>query len=168
MVGTGTGHLPERVTIANNTVIVAHPTAWAIRVQGAISVLINGNTLRGPGLPSTYGAGIYLRATMLDNSFRSAIVTNNSISNFGHYGILVAGNVTSAGSASLLSLVISENVFDDDSSTPTMTTGIKLDDGSSIAKKVTLIGNTFIGGIVNQVTNFPSGSGFTCVGITCP
>jgi hypothetical protein len=147
IVGTGTDQMPERVTVANNTFQVDNPTSWGIRAQGAVSVTLIGNTLRGSGQAGTDYAGIYLRTTNTAVPFRSAIVRANTISNFGAYGVRVNGNST----AQLLVVDISANVFDDDSTTATMTKGIHFDPlGVTAVQQQQIAGNTIIGGVTTM------------------
>lgn len=176
IVGTGPGHLPERVVVSNNTILVAHPLGWGVRAQGAISSTIEGNTMRGPGVASTYGAGIYLRATALDPvpQFRSAIVRGNHISAFGKYGVSVAGNYLPATGqrATMLSLDVSGNTFDDEAAVPTMKIGVNLDEGSHALLQATAAGNTFLGGVTTAYGFSGAGSAlpatFYCFGAGCP
>jgi polygalacturonase len=154
VLGTGTGHMPERVVVADNVVRMDHPAAFGVRAHGAMSVSITGNTLRGVGTASTFGAGVYLRTTNTAVAFRGAVVSDNTISNFGHYGVLVNGNST----AQYLSLDISGNTFDDDSTSATMTIGIRLDDGTGAAQHFTVLANRMLGGVATPVSNIPSGT----------
>jgi hypothetical protein len=152
VVGTGPGDTPERVVIAGNTVKVDQPASVGIQAQGAISVTIANNNVRGASASSSGNAGIFVRATIGAEDFRSAIVTGNTVANFGQYGIEIAGNVT----AKLLSLDVSHNILDDDAATPTMTTGIRLDDGTGAAKQISLIGNQIMGGVMASVVSYPA------------
>lgn len=170
VVGTGLGHLPERVTISDNAITVAHPLGWGVRAQGVISVSVEGNTMRGPGVASAYGAGVYLRATALDPvpQFRAAVVRGNHISAFGKYGVSISGNyLPSTGErAKMLSLDVSGNTFDDEAAVPTMKVGVNLDDGSHALVQATAIGNTFLGGVATPyaVATMP----LYCFGAGCP
>jgi hypothetical protein len=146
VLGTGDDQMPERVTIASNTIEAAHASAWGIRAHGAISVSILGNTLRGAGAAAAGYAGVYVRTTVT-TPFRSAIVRANTISNFGAYGVRVAGN----GASALLVVDISANVFDDDSATPSMTRGISFDpSGVTAVQQQQIAGNTIIGGVTTM------------------
>jgi hypothetical protein len=169
VIGTGGLSIPDNLVIRGNIVSTAHPGAFGIQVQGFYSAVISDNVLIGSGLPSVYGSGIYVRATALDLPARSMVIKGNLISNFGRYGILVSGNgAPDSGYATLFNLTISENTFDDTNAIPTMTIGARLDDGTKAAKNIVLIGNSFLGGVSSPVTNFPAGSTYTCLGVTCP
>jgi hypothetical protein len=72
----------------------------------------------------------------------------------GQFGVQIHGN----GAARLLSLDISGNLFDDDATTPSMTTGIRLDDGTGAAKQISLVGNQCLGGVATPVANYPVGA----------
>jgi len=144
VVGTGPGHQPERVTIAGNAIRVEHPGAFGVRAMGSISVAVTGNQLHGGGAPSLFGSGVYLRATIESEPFRAAVVRDNLISAFGHYGVLISGN----GAARLLSLDISRNVFDDEADAPTMTAGIRVDTTAlGFAPSITRSNNVALGGV---------------------
>lgn len=153
VIGTGAGQTPERVAVTGNTVKVDLATAVAVLSTGAVSLTVNGNHLRGAGAASAGDTGIYLRATIPTEDFRSVVITDNTISDFGQYGVVVNGNLTSR----LLALDISHNMFDDDSPTPTMTTAMKLDDGTGAVKQLSLIGNQLLGGVATAVASYPAG-----------
>jgi hypothetical protein len=145
ILGTGTDQMPERVLVSDNTIQVDHPSSWAVRAQGAISVTITDNTLRGAGVAAAGYAGIYLRTSNEEVAFRSAIVRGNTVSNFGEWGIRVNGN----GTAELLVVDISANVFDDDTTTPAMTTAISFDTSGAVQQQQ-IAGNSLIGGVTTM------------------
>lgn len=150
VVGTGTGSAPAHVRIARNQLTATgYARSIGVRVEGASSVEITDNDIRGPGLAAAEYAGIFLRATIASEDFRSAIVRRNAISNWGAYGVLVAGN----GSARMLSLDIVDNVFDD--SAGTMTGAMSLDDGTGAAKAIAISGNVVTGGVATSVVRYP-------------
>jgi hypothetical protein len=141
------------VRITRNTLAaVGRAQAFGVRVDGALSVKILDNDLRGPGLAAAGYAGVYLRATNPAEDFRSAIVRRNAISNWGDYGVSVQGN----GAARLLAVNVVDNVFDD--TTGTMTCAMSLDDGTGAARAVTLSGNAMHGGVTTAVVRYPVGA----------
>jgi Pectate lyase superfamily protein len=154
IIGTGVGDTPERVVVSDNSIKLDYASSFGVLAQGAISVAIVHNHLRGAGTSAATYGGVYLRATSAIEDFRSAIVSGNTISDFGQFGVQVHGN----GAARLLSLDISGNLFDDDSTTPSMTTGIRLDDGTGAAKQISLVGNQCLGGVATPVANYPVGA----------
>ncbi len=151
--GTGAGNMPDRIIVAHNNIKMDYPQSFGVRAEGARSVEIVGNVLRGGGRASaTFYAGIHVRATIEAEDFRSAVLQGNIISNFGARGIGISGN----GAARLLALDVSGNTFDDDQATPSMLTGISLDDGTGAAKEITMIGNQCLGGVATPVASYPA------------
>jgi hypothetical protein len=150
IVGTK-GSSPDRVVIADNDIETTFERSYGVRATGAISVEITHNVLRGAGRPAPGYAGIYLRATLIDRDFKTAVMRGNTIRNFGERGVSVVGN----GTAKLLSVDVSDNTFEDDSAVPTMTTAISLDDGSGAAQEVQVARNKFKGGVRERVINIP-------------
>jgi hypothetical protein len=67
------------------------------------------------------------------------------VSNFGEWGIRVNGN----GTAELLVVDISANVFDDDTTTPAMTTAISFDTSGAVQQQQ-IAGNSLIGGVTTM------------------
>jgi hypothetical protein len=157
--GAGPGDTPERVIIADNTIKTEHPASLAVRAEGAVTVSIINNHMRGPATALAGGAAISIRATIPAEDFRSAVITGNTITDFGQYGIVVSGSSTSSN---VLLLDISHNVFDDDTpaGTPaTMTIAMSLDEANNptgAAKQVTLIGNRLVGRVTTEIDHFPS------------
>lgn len=149
--GTGTGSAPARVIISHNDIKMGYEQSFGVRAEGAIDVSILDNTLRGPGRSAPPFAGIYLRATNPKEDFRSAIVRGNTIRDFGERGISVHGN----GDARLLSVEISDNTFDNDTTVPAMTKAISLDDGTGAAGDVTVRGNRLMRGVTVPLVNVP-------------
>jgi hypothetical protein len=142
---------PARVTVAENTIETTNEQGFGVQAQGARSVVIKDNVLRGSGRPARGYAGVALRATNPASDFESAVVTGNRISNFGAYGVQIMGN----GTAKLLSVDIRNNTFDDNSAAPSMTEGISLDDGTGAAQQISVVGNKYLGGVTAEVTNYP-------------
>jgi hypothetical protein len=157
--GTGTGNAPAHVRIARNVVIATgRAQSFGVRVDGGLSVEVTDNDLRGPGLAAPGYAGVYLRATNGAEDFRSAIVRRNAISNWGGYGVSVQGN----GTARLLAVDVTDNVFDDTAGT--MTSAVSLDDGTGTARAITLSGNVIVGGVVAPVARYPIGASVLVAG----
>lgn len=150
--GTGTGSAPERVLVLGNAIALGYEQSFGVRAEGAISVAVIGNALRGAGRSAPGYAGIYLRATNEAEDFRRAVVSGNTVRNFGSRGISVVGN----GTARLLSVEIRNNTFDDDSRVPSMTTGISLDDGTGAARQISVTGNRCLRGVTRPMINYPA------------
>ena len=142
---------PERVVVADNTIETTYERSFGVRVVGAVSVEITNNVLHGAGRAAPGYAGILLRATRVNDDFRSAVLRGNTIRNFGERGISVVGN----GAARLLSVDITGNTFADDSAVPSMTTGISLDDGTGAVQRAQVGNNTFVGGVRTPMINYP-------------
>lgn len=150
--GTSAGDTPE-VTIAGNvlTLTGAHPNMHGVMVTGAHRARIVNNVLNGPaGGPSTnQTAGIYLRATIIEEDWVYAIVSGNSVMNFGRYGLGVFGN----GAARLLTLEVLSNRFTDNAERPAMTTAVTLNpDGLNAAKRIVARDNQLNGVTVRYAT----------------
>jgi len=143
--GMGTDAAPARVRIAGNDLAISgRAKVFGVRVDGAISVAIEDNTITGPSLTApNYSSGVYLRATNPDQDFESAIVRRNRISNFGWAGIAVWGRAGTA--ARLRSVVIEDNELDDDSMTTEI--GIVTDDGTGAVVSLVMGGNVTLGDI---------------------
>jgi hypothetical protein len=150
--GTGTGSAPDRVLVLGNDISVRYEHSFGIRAEGALGVTVIGNRLHGAGRAAPGYAGIYLRATNQAEDFRSAVVNGNTVQSFGAHGISLAGN----GAARLLSVEIRDNTFDDDSSAPSMTTGISLDDGTGAARRVSMTGNRCLHGVITPLAHLPA------------
>ncbi|HEX4417970.1 MAG TPA: glycosyl hydrolase family 28-related protein, partial [Kofleriaceae bacterium] len=150
--GTGTGSAPDRVFVLGNELTLDYEQSFGIRAEGAISVTLRGNTLRGPGRSAPGYAGIYVRATNQAEDFRSASVVGNTVRNFGARGVSLVGT----GTAKLLSVEIRDNTFDDDAPVPAMTSGISLDDGTGAARQVRVTGNRFLHGVTAPLINYPA------------
>jgi hypothetical protein len=150
--GTGTGSAPDRVVIAENQIGLRAERGYGIKVEGALGVEITDNTLRGAGRPAPGSSGIYLRATNQAEDFRAAIVRGNTVRSFGASAISLHGN----GQARLGSVEITDNTFDDDERAPAMTAGVSLDDGSGVARKITLRGNRSLRGVTRPTINHPA------------
>nr|MBP9088891.1 right-handed parallel beta-helix repeat-containing protein [Kofleriaceae bacterium] len=151
ILGTGTGSAPARVRIEGNDITVSHPPSFGIRADGARSVTLVGNILRGPGKPAPRYAGIKIRATNAAEDFERATIRGNTIRNFGSSGISVGGN----GAAKLRLIQIDRNIFDDDTADAAMNAGISLDDGSGAVQDAELTRNVFLGGVAVPMINPP-------------
>lgn len=142
---------PERIVVADNDIETTYERSFGIRVVGAVSVEITHNVLRGAGRAARGYAGILLRASRIGEDFRSAVLRDNTIRNFGDRGISVVGN----GAARLLSVDITGNTFADDSGEPCMTVGISLDDGTGAVQRAQVEHNKFVGGVRTPMINDP-------------
>lgn len=147
IVGTA-GSGPSDVTVERNHVRVADPRGFGIAARGAVSIVIRRNELEGAGSFAPQAAGIYLRATVPDRPFESAVVEGNVIRRFGDRGISVAGN----GAARLLRLVAIGN---DISETPV---GFSLDDGSGALVAASIMDSVFGAGVLRKIINQPAGA----------
>lgn len=142
---------PQRVVVSNNQIETTSENSAGLQATGAQTVEISDNVLRGAGRAARGAAGIVLRATNPAVDFESAVVKGNRISNFGARGITIMGN----GAARLLSVEITGNTFEDSSAVPAMTEGISLDDGTGAVRKISVIGNKYLGGVTTEITNYP-------------
>jgi putative cofactor-binding repeat protein len=158
--GTGTGSAPARILIAGNDIKLGYEQSFGVRADGAISVQIVGNTFRGAGRPADPYAGIYLRATNEAEDFKSAVISGNTIRDFGGRGVSIHGN----GAAKILSVDIEDNTFEDDSSVPSMKTAISLDDGTGAARQVSIKRNQYRG-VAAKLINVPAQAMVTVDGV---
>lgn len=158
--GTGVGDAPTNVTVKGNTITVDKSDQFGIRAEGCISVYLEENDITGAGVTSSLNSGIYVRATVEAEDFDIAVVKNNTIRNFGNFGVGIFGT----GVSVINSLTVNENTIEDTSATPTITTGIKLDDGLDVAQVVICIDNDIASDITNDIF-FPS-SFATLIGYT--
>lgn len=148
---------PIRWVVANNVIdctqslgVNGNPgvQAWSCR-----DITIIGNTIHGPGVAGTNGAGVQLRASVVALPMRLAKVQGNYIRNFGAKGVTVIGN----GAAQIVMADISGNTLDD--SAGTMTVGIDLNsDATGALQAYTCMNNTIIGGVATPLAHIPGGS----------
>jgi len=151
-----TGEYPYDIRIVENKIQVDHPKGFGVRVDGAISVEVRGNTLIGGATSLQVGyAGVYLRATTTEVDFESATVIGNSITGFGQYGVAIFGN----GAARMLNATIAgNNVFNPAPGGP-LRTAVSLDDGTGALRAGTIYGNVTGCGLTAGVTGVPTGPG---------
>lgn len=157
VVGTSAGNRPGKVCIiANLLQSIGRSDVYGIRCSGARSVQIEDNVIHGSGLSgSGNGAGIFLRATMTDTEFESAVIQRNGISECSGYGIRVAGN----GAARLGRLTIVDNEFFSAIPRPgIMLAGMHLNDGTGCVTNAFLAGNTADGCDLGPVPPLLTGS----------
>lgn len=131
----------------------SHASSFGALIQGANDILISNNVFRGPASASAagVGAGIAVRPTM---NITNATISNNYISEFGRVGIDVIGGASGSG-LQITNLLINGNTFNDSSGT--MRTGISLTDSTTTIApaQISLIGNTFLGGVTTQIKSYP-------------
>lgn len=149
--GSAADNMAEGVVIANNTVQIDDPNAFGVQATGVVSVRITNNRLRGAGVASAPYAGINVRAAVPTVDFRTAVIAGNTIANFGQFGISVDGNLD----AKLLSLDVLDNIMDNDTTTPSMTIGIRLSDDANPAKQISMFGNQFLRGVSLPIYHYP-------------
>lgn len=143
VIGTGTGQEADAVTIADNEVTAASPTALGIRVQGAIAATVVANVLHGSGVANLGGSAVYIRPTDQATPMKSAVVVGNVGVGFGKRGLSVAGNVT----ARLLQLTAVGNAFGD--SRAVQDVGMYLDDGTHPIVRSTLADTHYGSGVTS-------------------
>lgn len=135
----------------------SHHSTFGAQIRGANDVIISNNVFRGPAVASTtgLGVGINLRPTM---AMMNATISNNYISEFGTTGISLIGGA-SGTILQIQNVSILGNTFSDSSGT--MTVGIQLTDAANTVApaNISMIGNSFIGGVTNQVKSYPAGVG---------
>lgn len=149
--GTGVGSVSSRVYVAGNVIVVLNRAkSFGVRAEGFHDLIVEDNLLVGPGLVGGY-AGIWLRATIIGDDVRSAVVRRNRVYDWGGQAVSVSGN----GAAVFRLLDVSDNVFADGAGT--MTAGMSLDDGTGCARDVRQSGNMALGGVATMVARAPAG-----------
>jgi hypothetical protein len=148
------GSGPSNVVVSGNEAVVDYERGFGIRAEGAVSVEITKNDLRGAGRKAVGYAGIHLRATVPGRDFEKVVVAENTIRNFGDRGLQIVGH----GAARLLSVDIRRNRFEDDTATPSMTTAMSLDDGSGAARDIAVTDNELGCGVTTDVINAAAGA----------
>jgi hypothetical protein len=144
------GQSPTDVVIAHNVMQCAHSDNAGVLVKAA-DVVVDGNVIIGAGKTYATNGGILVRANTAGMSY--AIVTGNHVRNFGAFGV----KVYSATGNTIDHVDISHNVFDDDQGTPTMVTGLILDeDAADTALSLTCIGNVCLGGVTTPMASWPA------------
>lgn len=137
VLGTNSDQSPRDIVIRGNTLTTVHPQ-FGIAVVSATDATIESNVLvgssEGVGIHSSGVAGILVRPIRVDNPTKSIVISRNSISGFGSYGVMFAGN----GGAQILKAEITNNVF----SGVSQLFSLSLDDGLHEAVDVTQAGNT--------------------------
>jgi hypothetical protein len=149
--GTGTVDSSFGTSVINNRVSNANALGFGIYVTGVRDITIIGNRLQGAGVSSTFGSGIFLRATLPAQPFKTALVTSNTITDFGAYGLSVWGN----GTAALNSALIQGNTFSNSVALGSQTIAIKLNDSTNALKSAICGGNITGQGVAQKVTNVP-------------
>ena len=139
--GTGVGSSSTNAVIKHNTItVVSDPTAWGVRADGAVSVTVDDNTMKGAGVSSAGYSGVEVRATSGTEDFQLADIRNNWIANWGNFCVLASGN----GTARLDVLDVSYNTCSDTAGS--MPIAYVLDsDGTHAAKDIRVAGTTLAG-----------------------
>jgi hypothetical protein len=151
--GTAEGG-PSRVVVRRNWMTAS---VFGVFVEGAVSVDIDDNDMIGPGIASASGIGVYIRTTVAVRPLISALVRRNRIRNFGALG-LGAYNV---GTAKINLLAVTDNVFDDNSSAPTMHSAMYLNDGNGAVLDARVGGNFTLGGCTALLASLPPAGALT-------
>lgn len=151
--GAGTGDAPIKALAKDNTIVVggANPAQFGIRAEASISVELRDNDMTGGSVSSALNAGIYIRPTNAAEDWDTCTVEGNKVRNFGQYGISMQGN----GAARMNTWVVNENTVEDTGLTPTLTTGIRLDDGNDVVRAIEMRGNS-IGTEIATKVSWPS------------
>jgi hypothetical protein len=153
IVGTDPGQAPGGVVVEDN-VLSTVQSAIGVSAICARDVEIINNTITGAGIQRASEAGLFVRATRVDEPVQSIILQRNTISNFGNYGVLLGGN----GAAQIKKVDITGNTFSDTSAVATMRTALNLNDGLNEALDVTVGSNTLSGGTTTLLINPPVGT----------
>lgn len=143
--GTGPGGMPSNITVSGNTVNVSGRAAsFGVRAEGVVSVTISKNILNGPGESAPGHAGVYVRSTIVGSDLVSAIVDQNTISNFSDAALRLAGNTTSEGSAVIRKLEFENNTLGDTTTPVTQVHAVTID-SNAVPQTQTRTGNTCTG-----------------------
>lgn len=142
--GTGTGNMPDHVTIARNR-LSATGLAHGVLAWNARSVRVVDNVMAGPGTAALYYAGVFAKVTA--DEMRSLIVRRNEISGFGQHGVS-----TQAAGGAIRLVDVSDNVFDDAAALPAMTAALALYAGRDVRQS----GNLLLGGCTSMTAATPT------------
>lgn len=150
--GNGTEAADDFV-MRGNTVMADNKDTYGAWLSGFVRATVEENTFIGSGANGAVSrAGVLVRATLAGVQCRLASVSSNNIRNFGTYGIQVTGN---AG-PTILYGTFADNILEDTQGT--MTTGLRLDDGSGVLVSYSCRNNKGLGGVVTITASLPSGS----------
>lgn len=156
--GTGVGQQPDWVTVERNRVASAVGPAHGVHATCVGTIMVFDNVLNGAAIEDLYASGVYARTTVDGAPVGAVIVHRNRIRNWGAFGVSLAGN----GAAAMRMASVIDNLFIDDSSTPTMNIAMSL----PIARDLRVGENTLLGGCV-QEQNLPfAGANMTALPVT--
>jgi hypothetical protein len=133
--GTAAGGLSNGL-IEDNVITVADDKSFGIRLDGAVSVTVRGNTVVGGGVSAATYSGIRIRATVEARDVESALIHYNDIRDFGQYGIAFAGTVNTQAKI-VYAEVVGNKVRNLSSDGPT-STAINLNDSTGALRSVVL------------------------------
>lgn len=141
--GTGGTSRPTNVTVVDNDITCASPSAIGLRFDGCGSVTAVGNRMVGAGIVNAGGAAIYARATDPSVPFDLATFVGNVAAGFGSKGLAIQGN----GASQLTRVRAVGNTFGD--ATAVQTVGISLDDGTHALQASNIVGNAYGAGVTS-------------------
>ena len=160
VLGTGTGQVPDHVQIIDNLLSTGMSHSHGIVVSNSRNTEISRNVMTGAGAVTAGVAGIYARPTITTEGMQTLIVRGNTVSNFGQYGLAIAG--LTGTSAKISKLEIVGNTWGD--TVGTQLAALRLDDGSGAARDVRVSENVLSGGCVTEIARAPAGASVPTVG----
>ncbi len=160
VLGTGTGQVPDHVQIIDNLLSTGASHSHGVVVSNSRNTEIARNTMSGAGAITAGVAGIYARPTITTEDMQTLVVRGNTVSNFGQYGLAIAGLVGTT--AKIVKLEITGNTWGDTAGC--QLAALRLDDGSGAAHDVRVAESTLSGGCVTEIARLPAGASQPAVG----
>lgn len=141
--GTGVGSIPSATIIDNQLTVTGRAKSYGINAEGAGTFQAIHNTITGPALAAAGFAGVNIRASVIGDDYLHAFVHNNTIRNWGNYGVRMVG-ITTAPTARILVANITSNTFENTAGSA-MTVAMSLNDDGAAAAKDVLVADNHIG-----------------------
>jgi len=142
IIGTGAGQQPDWVVVECNRITSGVGPAHGVHATCVGTIMVVDNLIIGAAVEDLYASGVYARTTVDGAPFGSVVVHRNRIRNWGAFGVSLSGN----GPAIMRMASVLDNVFYDDSSTPTMLIAMSL----PVARDLRVGGNTLLGGCLEE------------------
>lgn len=167
--GTSAASMPDNIRVTNTNLECKADNALGIEMIGAVSGFISGCTLKGNGASSsTSGIGVYVRSTIPTKPMTRFEMVDTRVESFGGCGFRIDGNVVVNPDGTIQNARIDEvrlehlsfgnGVLPDGSPATCQTTGLVLDDGTNVARRIILGSIEYDTSVLHQETNIPAGA----------
>lgn len=140
--------VPIDIVVEHNEITTNATDGYGVRTDSVRNITVRNNTITSTAATAaSFAAGVYCRATVsTPEMFQEVLVENNTIKNFGKYGVWFNGATHLGAQAKIQSVTVNDNTFIDDQTVPTMTVGIALDPlAQQVQVETFCVGNTFSG-----------------------